>query len=275
MQRIKRGDIVGRISYGKDIIFVVEDIMKVNNKEVAILKGVTIRIKADSPLDDLEILSKDLVEENERKLEKRFQERIKRCSQLYSNSKNNREREIIYTGKILHLDGDKKYSVKANNYYKKIGLNAIVKNVAESKQSSVVADLLIKYKPDILVITGHDGMIKKGTKYNDIHNYRNSGYFVDCVKQARNYQDLKKDLVIFAGACQSYYEGLILAGANFASSPARILIDFIDPLIVAERVAITDEKKFLTINDIEGELRDGKRGISGIGANGKKKIMLM
>ena len=67
MQRIKRGDIVGRISYGKDIIFVVEDIMKVNNKEVAILKGVTIRIKADSPLDDLEILSKELVEENERK----------------------------------------------------------------------------------------------------------------------------------------------------------------------------------------------------------------
>ena len=164
MQRIKRGDIVGRISYGKDIIFVVEDIMKVNNKEVAILKGVTIRIKADTPLDDLEILSKELVEENERKLEKRFQERIKRCSQLYSNSKNNREREIIYTGKILHLDGDKKYSVKANNYYKKIGLNAIVKNIAESKQSSVVADLLIKYKPDILVITGHDGMIKKGTK---------------------------------------------------------------------------------------------------------------
>ena len=89
MQRIIRGDIVGRISYGKDIIFVVEDIMKVNNKEVAILKGVTIRIKADSPLDDLEILSKELVEENERKLEKRFQERIKRCSQLYSNSKNN------------------------------------------------------------------------------------------------------------------------------------------------------------------------------------------
>ena len=72
MQRIKRGDIVGRISYGKDIIFVVEDIMKVNNKEVAILKGVTIRIKADSPLDDLEILSKELVEENERKLEKRL-----------------------------------------------------------------------------------------------------------------------------------------------------------------------------------------------------------
>ncbi len=118
-------------------------------------------------------------------------------------------------------------------------------------------------------------MIRKGTRYNDIYNYRNSGHFINCVKQARAYQDLKKDLVIFAGACQSYYEGLILAGANFASSPARILIDFIDPLIVAEKVAITEEKQFLTIKDIEGELRDGKRGISGIGANGKKKIMLI
>lgn len=35
-----------------------------------------------------------------------------------------------------------------------------------------------------------------------------------------------KKLVIFAGACQSYFEAIISAGANFASSPARILIDF-------------------------------------------------
>ena len=86
---------------------------------------------------------------------------------------------------------------------------------------------------------------------------------------------MKKDLVIFAGACQSYYEELIKAGANFASSPARILIDFIDPLIVAERVATTDFNKYITIRDIEDELRDGERGVNGIGANGKKKILLI
>ena len=80
-------------------------------------------------------------------------------------------------------------------------------------------------------------------------------------------------MVIFAGACQSYYEKLIEAGANFASSPARILIDFLDPLIVAERIATTDNHHFLTIKDIEDELRDGERGINGIGAMGKKKIM--
>ena len=47
------------------------------------------------------------------------------------------------------------------------------------------------------------------------------------------------------------------AGANFASSPARILIDFKDPLIVAEKIAITPENKYVTINDIKDELRDG------------------
>ena len=116
-------------------------------------------------------------------------------------------------------------------------------------------------------------MIKKGTGYNDIYNYRNSKHFVNAVRKARENKNSKKDLVIFAGACQSYYEEIINAGANFASSPARILIDFLDPLIVAERVATTDWNKYLTIRDIEDELRDGERGVNGIGAMGKKRIL--
>lgn len=75
------------------------------------------------------------------------------------------------------------------------------------------------------------------------------------------------------GACQSYYEELILAGANFASSPARILIDFMDPLVVAENIALASSEKFVTIKDIESELRDGQKGISGIGGQGKKKTI--
>ena len=61
------------------------------------------------------------------------------------------------------------------------------------------------------------------------------------------------------------------AGANFASSPARILIDFKDPLIVAEKIAVTDYNKYLTIEDIKDELRDGENGVSGIGSKGKKR----
>ena len=116
-------------------------------------------------------------------------------------------------------------------------------------------------------------MIKKGRSYEDIFNYRNSRYFAQTVKNVRK-NPKNKDLVIFAGACQSYFEALISAGANFASSPARILIDFIDPLIVAEKVAITERYKYITIEDIESELRDGKDGINGIGANGKMYKMI-
>ena len=65
------------------------------------------------------------------------------------------------------------------------------------------------------------------------------------------------------------------AGANFASSPARILIDFLDPLIVAQTIALTEENKFITINDIEKLLRDGIKGINGIGAMGKKKLIVI
>ena len=154
-----------------------------------------------------------------------------------------------------------------------MGLRAVVKNIPESRQAAMVSNLMEKYKPDILVVTGHDGMIKGGTGYYDIYNYRNSKYFIQTVKKAREIKNLKEDLVIFAGACQSYYEELIQAGANFASSPARILIDFIDPLIVAERVATTNHNKYITIKDIEDELRDGERGVNGVGAIGKKKVL--
>ena len=84
-----------------------------------------------------------------------------------------------------------------------------------------------------------------------------------------------RNLVIFAGACQSFYEAIISAGANFASSPARILIDFMDPLIVAQTVALSEETKFVTISDIETNLRDGIKGVNGIGAIGKKKTIVI
>ena len=152
-----------------------------------------------------------------------------------------------------------------------MGVRAVVKNIKEKTQPMMVYSLLKYYKPDILVITGHDGMIIKEHNYYDLYNYRNSRYFIETVKEARRYEkDYNADLTIFAGACQSYFEALMQAGANFASSPARILIDIMDPLIVAKTVATTDEFKYIMIEDIENELRDGKRGIGGIGARREK-----
>ena len=51
----------------------------------------------------------------------------------------------------------------------------------------------------------------------------------------------------------------------------RILIDFIDPLVVAEKVATTNENFYISINEIAGELKDGLKGIGGTYAKGKKK----
>lgn len=275
MNKIRIGDIVGRKSYNKDILFVVERIIKSSSKKtIALLKGLNIRIQADSDIEDLELIDKKKIEECEKRIENRFRLAIEKLEK--NTEKENllkRSNRIIYTGRILHLDGDRRYSEKSNRFYKKMGLKAIVKNIPENRQAVVVSDFIKRYRPDILVITGHDGMIKGGTGYYDIYNYRNSKYFIQAVKNARKTKRIKDDLVIFAGACQSYYEELINAGANFASSPARILIDFIDPLIVAERVATTDCNKHLTIKDIEDELRDGERGVNGIGAMGKKKFL--
>ena len=133
--------------------------------------------------------------------------------------------------------------------------------------------MLERYKPDILVITGHDSMIKDGADYNNIYNYRNSRHFINTVKEARRWGPSSDKLVIFAGACQSFYEAIIASGADFASSPGRILIDFVDPLIVAERIAITDEYRFVTSNEISREIKEGVKGVSGVGARGKKKII--
>ena len=288
MNKFKKGDIVGRISYNKDVIFEITRIIKTGeNKKIYILKGITERIEADSPEDDLEIIDKRIANKKIEQFEDKIIKRVAKCMQrdeyniktkkcLFNFSDNDkRSTKIIYTGKILHLDGDKRYSEKSMKYYKSLGLNAVVKNVAENKQVYVIKDLLDKYNPDILILTGHDGMIRKGTGFNDIYNYRNSRHFIATVEEARKWKSAKsKDLAIFAGACQSYSEAIISAGANFASSPKRIMIDFIDPLIVAERIAMTENTKYLTIKDIEDELRDGRNGVDGIGSIGKKIVKI-
>ncbi len=273
MKTIKKGDIVSRKSYGNDIIFYVTKIIKKSEKEkIAILKGIEIRIEADAPIEDLEKVSK----EEHNRCEKNLEERIKNIISKEKIINEDRRKEIIYTGKILHLDGDKRYSEKSMMYYNKVGLNAIVKNIPENRQPKVVYKLLTIYNPDILVITGHDGMIAKNKRYKDIFNYRNSRHFIQTVKEARRYDEKhQKDLVIFAGACQSYFEAIMDAGANFASSPARILIDFLDPLIVAKNIAIADQNKYIIIDDFVNELRDGKRGVNGLGARGKRNVIFL
>lgn len=119
---IRKGDIVGRKSYNKDIYFIVDKVIISSlNKQIAILKGLNIRVMADSSLEDLEIISKEEIINSIRLSETDLENRIKRNRR--------RVRQKIYTGKILHLDGDthlsnlKKY--RKINTYKQVIFNHI------------------------------------------------------------------------------------------------------------------------------------------------------
>ena len=70
MKEIKKGDIVSRNSYGNDIIFSVKRIIKlVNKKQIAILKGIDVRVEADAPIEDLKIVDKEERKRREKELE--------------------------------------------------------------------------------------------------------------------------------------------------------------------------------------------------------------
>lgn len=149
MKKIKKGDIVARISYHKDVIFVVD--LVIDNK-IAILTGITTRLKADSPVEDLEAINKKEIDNIYRNIDEKIDRKVN-TKETLKGSFLKRSDKIIYTGKILHLDGDRKYSEKSNLYYKKMGLKAIVKNIPESRQVNVANMLIDRYNPDILVVT--------------------------------------------------------------------------------------------------------------------------
>ena len=149
LNNIKKGDVVTRKSYNNDVIFIVDLVI---NEKNAILTGITTRLKADSPIDDLEIISKKEIDN----IYKKIDEKIDKISNKANEKKDSllkRSNKVTYTGKILHLDGDRRYSEKSKAYYQKMGLNAVVRNIPENRQANMVNRLIEQYKPDILIVT--------------------------------------------------------------------------------------------------------------------------
>ncbi|MGB9812942.1 MAG: sporulation peptidase YabG [Thermovenabulum sp.] len=275
MAKVKAGDIVKRLSYGGDLLFKVVEVYE--DKNIALLKGINIRVLADAPLDDLVIPSKSEVREYKINLIKTYNECLER---IYYRRELENERKLIRNNKeengffymparVLHLDGDEDYLEICLNTYKQLEIEAVGFNIAEKEQPKNIRSLLLEYAPDILVITGHDGLLKSAKDFNNVNSYRNSRFFIESVKEARKIQPSKDELIIFAGACQSYYEGLIKAGANFASSPHRVFIHALDPVMVIERVAFTPISKIISLKEAIEATITGTKGIGGIETRGK------
>lgn len=245
---IKVGDYVTRISHKHDMIFKVISI----DNDICYLKGANIRLYADSDIEDL--VKVDFKESND----KDIVDRIKNSNKL------DRDDYFYLPGKILHIDGDQEYLDRCLKYYNNINLMAMGICEYESDIASKIRDYLEEYNPNILVITGHDAYYKKNGSINDINNYKNSLNFVKAVKEARKFEKSHDKLIIIAGACQSDYEELIRAGANFASSPKRINIHALDPAIIASQMSLSDINKDIDLKNIISNTKYGKEGIGGI-----------
>ncbi len=249
------GDYVSRNSYNNDILFKIIDLCD----GVATLKGVDLRLYADSAISDLK-KEKEIpsILKNDRKI-------------INKNLKDldlNRDEYFYLPGKILHIDGDEEYLERCINFYRDLNVKAYGITLKENEISEYIEKYLNEYNPDIVVITGHDAYYKKKNDKNDINNYQNSKNFIDAIKVARKYEKDQNKLIIISGACQSNYEELIKAGSNFASSPKRINIHALDPAIIASSIALSIKNKDIELIPMIEKTKYGSDGIGGIITNG-------
>ena len=237
----KVGDLVSRKSYNNDVVFIIEKIIN----DIAYLKGTDVRLCADSTLEDLQLV--DSVDTTDRE----FYEKL-------NNIRNFERSDFFYLpGKILHIDGDKQYLQRCLDFYKKANVLAFGIYSPEDQMAIYVTKYLEDVNPDIVVITGHDSLVKN-----------NSRYFSETIKACRKYQKDYDKLIIIAGACQSEYEKLIKSGANFASSPKKINIHALDPAIIALSLSLTDKNKNVDLLDLLEKTSNGKDGMGGVNTRG-------
>lgn len=267
MSDFKVGDIVARKSYGNDVYFRVADVsVRSDGSKVYQLRGIIYRIFADSLGDDLALQHPRQVQQHIRK--GIYDAGIRWSVRGFQRPSAFLQRVRGKSGKILHIDSSSDYLDMCLKYYRDAKLQVIGRVIPESEQPGHIKQLLSGTGADILIVTGHDSIKKDSAKLNSLDSYRNSKYYIQSVTAARSYEPSLDKLCIFAGACQSYYEGIMEAGANFASSPGRILIHALDPAKVGNKVALTDSRSFVTPQQLAGITQSGSEGIGGIRTRG-------
>ena len=171
----------------------------------------------------------------------------------------------------MQIDGDQDYLNQCIKMYRQMGIEAKGICKSETEQPRVIRKILQENPTDILVLTGHDGFISGKRDFHSMDSYRSSRYFVESVLEARRFQHNRDALVIFAGACQSNYEAILSAGANFASSPKRMLIHAFDPVFIVERIAFTPTDQIVSVKDILMHTITGTDGVGGVETRGQMR----
>lgn len=261
--------LVGRKSYHCDVVFVVAAVEEREDGQYAILYGRDIRLVADAPVEDLELLDEERLAKADRQMKEMKENRAK------SAAEKERKTDALsfhLPGRVLHLDGDERYLKKCLKIYKDANVPHIGVHCPEKEMADRIQELIIRYQPQILVLTGHDAYLPAQGKKSDLKAYRHSSSFVNAVKNARKIVPYLDQLVIFAGACQSHFESMIYAGANVASSPLRVNIHALDPAYAASIISYMSIHSMFTVEDLLPHTLADDNGIGAIETRGVLRI---
>ncbi|WP_078393320.1 sporulation peptidase YabG [Shouchella patagoniensis] len=278
---IQVGEVVGRLSYNCDVLFRV---LAVTGNSTTLV-GEEMRLLADAPIDDLKPMSlkeremnKSRVKEQEEVSYRLFRQdaKLMKRRQEYQAGSGYEESPHFFEmrGRVLHVDGDANYLNRCTELYNKLGVPVYGVHLEEKEMPAQMTSLLEMVQPDILVVTGHDAYSKAKGNKDDLKAYRHTKYFAECVRTARNSIQNRDGLLIFAGACQSHFETLIRAGANFASSPNRVNIHALDPVYIASRLSRTSFTETVNLWDVLRNTITGQKGLGGIETKGCMRLGL-
>lgn len=269
------GELVTRESYQHDILFRISKV----TSDTATLHGEDLRLEADAPIADLvRVRERDVQEHKQIGKDKedysfrlfRQDYQLMKEKRTYESTDGYEASENFFQlpARVLHLDGDRVYLKKCIDLYQRIGIQVHGLYIDEQEMPVEIGRLIEKIQPDIIVITGHDAFSKKKGEKSELKAYRHSKYFVEAVREARKIEPNLDQLVIFAGACQSHFQSLIRAGANFASSPSRINIHALDPVYITAKLAYTSFMDKVTVHEALRNTLTGEKGLGGIETRG-------
>ncbi|WP_253286808.1 sporulation peptidase YabG [Virgibacillus sp. MSJ-26] len=269
-----KGELVTRKSYQHDLLFRISSF----KQDKAILYGDEYRLVADAPFDDLSPVKKRDLEKRRQQSKEQEESSFRLFRQDYRLMEQKRDYQssegfkvphfFQLPARVLHIDGDPSYLKKCIALYKRMHLQVHGVHLNEKEMPFEIGALIEKIKPNIIVITGHDSYQKQKGKKSELQAYRHSKYFVETVRNARDNVPNLDQLVIFAGACQSHFESLIRAGANFASSPSRINIHALDPVFIAAKIAYTPFMEKVSVMDVLRNTLTREKGMGGIETRG-------
>ena len=153
------GDLVTRKSYNNDIVF---KIIKIEDDNYYLM-GVTVRLSADAPIDDLLIYNDDKEDD---------------FSPIIDEYRNLERNEYFYLpGRILHIDSDKYFLDKCMKFYKKNKVKAYGVYSNYDELSDITSEYLNKYlSPSIVDIINKRNSIEKSGSI--IENFNNVNFYL-------------------------------------------------------------------------------------------------